>query len=501
MHHRGRSDGRSVTCQLCRWCRHDSRRTCYKADGGPDRTRGRFDMYIGEPDLWAAGLRHRSVCRVAIEAAVRRAMRAQRVLIDPRVINERAIARVREGRVPHGEGAARQRVPRGRVVGLLARWSSTRSTMRWSLTAALAPIDSVNPGLVPGAAGEGAVADVRRRVVRRPRLRGAPHRGRARPARTWWPCAGGAAAVVRCCSTVTWTPSASTGAETMRVRLARRTPGTAAGVLDTKGGLAAAMMAAASVRPGELAGDLIVAAVADEEFASVGTEALVARLDPRRSHRAGAHRPGHRPQPSRLRAWCRADVRGSAVAHVAPDRGANTVHAAARAITALAALDDRGRRVATIGERRPIVLANARRQRRSDVARCPIAATCWSSCAPSHPTRTTRWRQAIAAVRDRRGRHHGGRRASPCTGGDGRWRRPSAPAARGRASSVGAPVVTRPVLDRCGAARAGRARRPSCWGRRGRGCTSTTSGSPRTASTGCTEMLRAHRPRVVRLTD
>ena len=37
----------------------------------------------------------------------------------------------------------------------------------------------------------------------------------------------------------------------------------------------AALIVAASIRPGELAGDVIVAAVADEEMGSVGTEALV----------------------------------------------------------------------------------------------------------------------------------------------------------------------------------------------------------------------------------
>ncbi|MBN9390991.1 MAG: ArgE/DapE family deacylase [Chloroflexi bacterium] len=49
------------------------------------------------------------------------------------------------------------------------------------------------------------------------------------------------------------------------------------GALDTKGGLAAYMLAAAQAKKLNLPGDIILAAVADEEFASLGTEALVAR--------------------------------------------------------------------------------------------------------------------------------------------------------------------------------------------------------------------------------
>lgn len=59
---------------------------CYQADGDLSQTYA-FDMFIGEPDLWAAGL-GTAVCDVAITALVARG--ADRVLIDPRVVNERA---------------------------------------------------------------------------------------------------------------------------------------------------------------------------------------------------------------------------------------------------------------------------------------------------------------------------------------------------------------------------------------------------------------------------
>jgi acetylornithine deacetylase len=49
------------------------------------------------------------------------------------------------------------------------------------------------------------------------------------------------------------------------------------GALDTKGGLAALMLAAAHAKRLHLRGDVMLAAVADEEYASRGTEALVKR--------------------------------------------------------------------------------------------------------------------------------------------------------------------------------------------------------------------------------
>jgi acetylornithine deacetylase len=54
------------------------------------------------------------------------------------------------------------------------------------------------------------------------------------------------------------------------------------GAYDMKGGLAAIMLAGAAAAAAGLAGDVVVAAVADEEVASVGTEALL------RSYRADA---------------------------------------------------------------------------------------------------------------------------------------------------------------------------------------------------------------------
>lgn len=59
----------------------------YKADGDLTHTYA-FDMFIGEPDLWGSGI-GTSVCAIAISELVGRG--ADRVLIDPRVVNMRAV--------------------------------------------------------------------------------------------------------------------------------------------------------------------------------------------------------------------------------------------------------------------------------------------------------------------------------------------------------------------------------------------------------------------------
>ncbi len=52
------------------------------------------------------------------------------------------------------------------------------------------------------------------------------------------------------------------------------------GVLDTKGGLAAALLALASIDPAELPGDIVIAAVCDEEADSIGTSHLLREWRP-----------------------------------------------------------------------------------------------------------------------------------------------------------------------------------------------------------------------------
>ena len=144
----------------------------------------------------------------------------------------------------------------------------------------LVAIDSVNPTLVPGAAGEGAIAEVIATAMRglsldvsidpvapgRPNVVGVLE-GRA-PGRTLMFC-GHTDTVGVAGMSHPFTPTMRDG------RLYGR------GSQDMKGGLAA-MIAAAGVLAtrGFAAGQIIVAAVVDEEHSSIGADALGARLPP-----------------------------------------------------------------------------------------------------------------------------------------------------------------------------------------------------------------------------
>jgi len=143
------------------------------------------------------------------------------------------------------------------------------------LTAALVQIDSVNPSLVPGAAGEGEIArfvagwlsdaglDVET-IERngRPSVIGTA-RGRA----------GGRSLLLNAhLDTV--------GVDTMERPFDGRVENGrlhGRGSYDMKGALAAALLATRDAAALELAGDVVVTAVADEELGSVGTESVLER--------------------------------------------------------------------------------------------------------------------------------------------------------------------------------------------------------------------------------
>ena len=145
------------------------------------------------------------------------------------------------------------------------------------LAAALVRIDSVNPALVPGGAGETEIAEfvaswlreagleveVVEPVAGRPSVIGIA-RGRG----------GGRSLVLNAhLDTV--------GVAGMHEPFAARVTGGrlyGRGSYDMKGALAAALVAAADASRLGLAGDVIVTAVADEELGSLGTEAVVERV-------------------------------------------------------------------------------------------------------------------------------------------------------------------------------------------------------------------------------
>ena len=112
------------------------------------------------------------------------------------------------------------------------------------------------------------------------------------------------------------------------------------GALDMKGSLAASMVAAKQVRDLGLAGDVIVAAVADEEVASFGTSAVIERLrpdaaivtEPTELHLCLAHKGF---------VWLEVETRGVAAHGSRPQDGVDAIGRMGRILTGLANLDRR----------------------------------------------------------------------------------------------------------------------------------------------------------------
>jgi acetylornithine deacetylase len=202
----------------------------------------------------------------------------------------------------------------------------------------LVAIDSVNPSLVPGAAGEGAIAQAVAAELRRIGLdvelqEAAPGRpnvvgvleGRAR-GRSMMFC-GHVDTVGVDGMTAPFDPVERNG------RLYGR------GAQDMKGGIAAMIDAARVLAESGLpSGRLVVAAVIDEEYASVGADALVTRL---RADAAVVTEPtdlqiaiGHKGF-----AWTEIHTRGRAAHGSRPRDGRDAIVRMGRVLTSLEALD------------------------------------------------------------------------------------------------------------------------------------------------------------------
>ena len=143
------------------------------------------------------------------------------------------------------------------------------------LAASLVAIDSVNPELVPGGAGEAEIAAQVAEWMRDAGLEVEVDRGRARS-----PQRDRAGARTRRRPSLMLNAHMDTvGVDGMarpfepEVRDGRLH---GRGAYDMKASLAACMHAAATVASEGLAGDVIVAAVADEEHASIGTQSVLA---------------------------------------------------------------------------------------------------------------------------------------------------------------------------------------------------------------------------------
>ena len=204
------------------------------------------------------------------------------------------------------------------------------------LVAALVAIDSVNPDLVPGGAGEDEIAQFVAAWLSDAGLE--VELDEATPGRpsviAVAPGSGGGASLMLNAHIDT------VGVEGMErpfqpvVRDGRLY---GRGAYDMKAGLAACMLAARQLRSERLAGDVIVAAVCDEEYASIGVQSVLER---RRADAAIV------TEPTGLRvciahkgfAWVELETRGRAAHGSRPAEGVDAITGMAPALTRLADL-------------------------------------------------------------------------------------------------------------------------------------------------------------------
>ncbi|WP_136706627.1 M20/M25/M40 family metallo-hydrolase [Agromyces sp. H66] len=218
-----------------------------------------------------------------------------------------------------------------------------------ALARRLVAIDAANPSLVPGAAGEREIAEfVAEWLAARAfdvRLVGSDPARASVLARRRGTGGGGTLLLAGHLDTVGGAGSGSGVAGDVAIpddRIVGR------GAYDMAGGLAAAMVAAASA-PDDLAGDVVLAFAADEEFGSIGMEELLAALD------EDAAMPGARsPRPDaaivleptdlevtlahRGFAWYRVEYEGLAAHGSQPRLGVDAIDRALDGLVALRAL-------------------------------------------------------------------------------------------------------------------------------------------------------------------
>ena len=219
-----------------------------------------------------------------------------------------------------------------------------------ALLAALVGIESVNPDLVPGACGEAAIAGFCagwlaghgfevHRVEEHP---GRPSIvGIARGS-------GGGRSLMFNGHTDTVTMAGYAGDPLAAARRGGRLYGR--GAFDMKSGVAAMLVAAARAKRAGLAGDLLVACVADEEHASFGTEQVARRF---RADAAVVTEPSHLELTVAHKgfAWFEVTVQGLAAHGSRPDLGVDAIAKAGRFLMALEAWDRRLR----AGSRHPLL--------------------------------------------------------------------------------------------------------------------------------------------------
>lgn len=215
----------------------------------------------------------------------------------------------------------------------------------------LIAIDSSNPDLVPGSAGESAIADhvtgwLTARGFTCERLESRP--GRPSVLATARGTGGGRSLMLN--GHLDTVSLASYDGDALEPRL----EGNALhgrGAYDMKSGIAAMMVAAAAaVRHGDRRGDLVLALVADEEYASAGTEEVLRHrttdsaivLEPSGLDVVVAHRGF---------VWAEVAIHGRAAHGSRPDLGVDAIAKTGRFLTGL---DELGARLGS-GPRHPLL--------------------------------------------------------------------------------------------------------------------------------------------------
>lgn len=221
------------------------------------------------------------------------------------------------------------------------------------LTAALVRIDSVNPALIAGAAGEREIADFVAGWLTRAGIEFEvvePVAGRPTVIGVARGTGGGRSLLLNAHLDTVGTEAMESpfDARVENGRLYGR------GSYDMKGALAAAMLAVRDAANMGLAGDVILAAVADEEVASLGTEAVLERVtadaaivcEPTELQVAIAHRGF---------AGFEIETHGVAAHGSRPDLGVDAIAKMGHVLVALEELDRR----LQAGRRHPLVGAGS----------------------------------------------------------------------------------------------------------------------------------------------
>ena len=147
-----------------------------------------------------------------------------------------------------------------------------------TLLADLVAIDSVNPDLVPGGAGEAALADFIAEWGRQTDLEvivQEPAPGRPNVVLIARGSGGGKSLMLNAHTDVVGV----SGMESPFQPVIKDGRMYGRGAYDMKSGLAACLLTLKAAKDMSLAGDVIVSAVADEEYGSIGTEALLAEWE------------------------------------------------------------------------------------------------------------------------------------------------------------------------------------------------------------------------------